>query len=96
MAANQKLTALLKGRAIMGSETQDGKLLVHFDDGSVMTVKTGGAVKGDAAGTVKGVRQQGTTLDLDTEEGGTLEITTAEVTSSVMVRAADHTMEYAD
>jgi hypothetical protein len=47
-------------------------------------------------GRVRGVRQQGTTLDLDFETGSTLTLRTAEPTSSVIVRARDRTLEYAD
>jgi len=42
------------------------------------------------------VRRQGTTLDLDFESGGTLQIPLAEETSSVMVRDKSYVMEYAD
>jgi hypothetical protein len=42
------------------------------------------------AGTVKAVRQQDTRLNLDFEEGVTLEVQTPEPTSSVMVRDKDH------
>jgi hypothetical protein len=45
---------------------------------------------------VRSVRQQGTTLNLDLEDGGTLQIPTAEPTASVMVRDKIHQIEYAD
>jgi hypothetical protein len=62
-----------------------------------MTVQTGGsASSASTGGTVKAVRQEGTRLNLDFEEGGTLEIQTVEPTASVMVRDQDHTVEYAD
>ena len=62
-----------------------------------MTVQTSGSVNSAATGgTVKAVRQQGTTLALDFETSGTLEIPLAEETSSVMVRDKNHGMEYAD
>ncbi len=51
---------------------------------------------GEAGGTVQAVRQQGTTLDLEFEGGGTLAIPQAEETSSVMVRDKNGVMEYAD
>jgi hypothetical protein len=62
-----------------------------------MTVQTGD-VSGSAAsgGKVKAVRQEETTLNLDLQEGGTLEIQTAEPTASVMVRDKNHQLEYAD
>jgi hypothetical protein len=42
------------------------------------------------------VRQQGTELALDCADGSTLLIPLAEASASVMVRAHDHTLEYAD
>jgi hypothetical protein len=47
-------------------------------------------------GKVRAVRQKDTTLNLDFEDGSTLEVTTAEPTSSVMVRDKNHALEYAD
>jgi hypothetical protein len=42
------------------------------------------------------MRQQGTALNLDFGEGGTLVIQTAEPTASVMVRDKNRQLEYAD
>ncbi len=97
MARNQKLTGVIQGRTIADQQTQDGTLLITFTDGSVMTIKTAGTVPaGPTGGTIKAVRQQGTTLNLDLTDGTTLTIPTAAPTSSVMLRAKDHTFEYAD
>ena len=97
MAANHKLTSVIKGRTISGTQNQDGKLTINFTDGSHMTVKTAGSSNSaSSGGTIKAVRQAGTTLDLDMEDGSTFAITTAEATSSVMVRDKGGAMEYAD
>jgi hypothetical protein len=125
MAANQKLTGVLRGRTATQITWAGTTAVVQFDDGSAMTVQTstasGGAgtggpppaalpVAGAAAGSsaspsdgptaalgrVRGVRQQDTILCLDFETGPTLTLRTAEATSSVIVRARDHTLEYAD
>lgn len=97
MASNHKLTHLIQGRTIAGTSNQNNVLTISFTDHSKMTVQTAGSSNSAATGgTIKAVRQQGTTLSLDMESGGTLEIQTAEDTSSVMVRSADGTMEYAD
>lgn len=97
MASNHKLTTLIKGRTIAGTANSDDILTVTFDDGSKMTVQTAGASNSAATGgTIKAVRQAGTRLDLDFEAGETLEVQTAEETSSVMVRDKDGVMEYAD
>ena len=97
MARNQKLTSLIQGRTITGTTAIDPVLTVQFDDGSQMTVQTDGSTVTIAAGgTVAAVRQGDTTLQLEFEDGSTLDITTAEETSCVMVRDRSHLMEYAD
>lgn len=97
MASNHKLTSLLQGRTISGTSNQGNALTILFDDGFKMTVQTAGSLNSAATGgKVKAVRQAGTTLDLDFEAGGTLEIPLAEETSSVMVRDKNNVMEYAD
>ena len=76
---------------------QDHRLIIAFEDGSTMTVKTAGTTASAATGgTIAKVRQQGTELALDFEDSSPLLIPLAEATSSVMVRAHDHTLEYAD
>jgi hypothetical protein len=47
-------------------------------------------------GVVRAVRQAGTTLTLDYADGGSLALTTAEPSASVVLRARDGTLEYAD
>jgi hypothetical protein len=99
MAANHKLTAVIKGRTVTGVDQDGTTARVHFDDGSLMTVQlaTGDAPAGaSAAGRIRAVRQTGTALQLDYESGPTLELHMAEPTSSVIVRAADGSLEYAD
>lgn len=97
MASNHKLTSLLKGRTVTGTGNSGGAMTMSFDDGSKMTVQTAGSShSASTGGTVQAVRQQGTTLSLDFAGGGTLEIPTAEETSSVMVRDKNGAMEYAD
>jgi hypothetical protein len=49
-----------------------------------------------AGDTIKAVRQQDTRLKLECEDGGGLEIQTAEPSTCVMVRDKDHRVEYAD
>jgi hypothetical protein len=97
MTSNHKLTAVLHGRTITGTQHQDHRLIIAFDDGSTLTVKTAGTRASTAtSGTIVKVRQQDTQLALDFEDSSTLLIPLAEATASVMVRAHDHTLEYAD
>ena len=97
MAANHKLTQLLKGRAITGSVAAEGKATVSFDDGSQMVVRLAGQEQpAGLCGIVKSVRQSGAALSIDLESGETLALGCREPTSSVMVRDRNHTMEYVD
>ena len=97
MAANHKLTSVIRGRRVTAIEPQPKAALVHFDDGSTMTVQLGASPPAlPPSGQVHAVRQQGTTLDIDYEGGATLGLQTAEATSSVMVRDAKGGLEYAD
>ena len=98
MHSNQKLTRIIAGRAISGTSQADGLLTITFDDGSTMKVKVAPSNTNSAAtgGKVSKVRQEGTELDLDLEGGTTVRITTAEATSSVMLRDKAVKLEYAD
>jgi hypothetical protein len=97
MTSHHKLTAVLKGRTITGTQCQDQRLILAFADGSTMTVHAAGSPTSAApGGTIAKVRQQDTQLALDCEDGAAPLIQLAEATSSVLVRAKDHRMEYAD
>jgi hypothetical protein len=97
MTSNHKLTAVLKGRTVMGTQHQDHRLIIAFAHGSTMTVNTAGTTASAATGgTIAKVRQQSTELALDFEDGSTMLIPLAEATASVMVRDQHHTLEYAD
>ena len=96
MAANHKLTGVIKGRMIASTSSQGNTLLIDFTDGSKMTIKAAGSTNAASSGTIDKVRQQGTELDLDFEDGSTLKITTAEATSCVIVRDKNGVMDYAD
>ena len=97
MGLNQKLTHLIAGRSVAGADTDAAQCVVHFDDGSTMTVKVAAPpAPADSRGTVTRVRQAGTTLNIDLDGGATITFTTAEPMASVMVRAANGSLEYAD
>jgi hypothetical protein len=96
MTSHHKLTAVLHGRTVTGTQPRDQRLSLAFDEGSTMTVKTAGTSASAATGgTIAKVRQQGTEFALDFEDGSTMPIPLAEATCSVMVQANDHTLEYA-
>lgn len=98
MASNHKLTAVIRGRTITGTGSAGAEAKIGFDDGSTMTIQTApsNSASGRTGGKIKAVRQSGTKLDLDLEDGSTLEFTTAEETSCVLLRDKNDTLEYAD
>lgn len=98
MASNHKLTGVIKGRTIIGTGSDGKQMKISFDDGSTMTIQTApsNSASGRTGGKIKAIRQQDTRLDFDLEDGSTLEFTTAEATSSVMLRDKADTLEYAD
>ena len=99
MASNHKLTGVIKGRVITSTQSGAGTLTIGFSDGSTMAVQTAPSGSSSSVVTsapIKAVRQEDTTLHLDYEDGHTWTITTAEPTSSVLVRDKNHTLEYAD
>jgi hypothetical protein len=78
-------------RRSLGSEPR------HRRDGRAGGGKTAGTRASAATGgTIAKVRQQGTEMALDFEDGSTMWIPLAETTASVTVRAHNHTLEYAD
>ncbi len=99
MAANRKLTGVIRGRTIERVEpgADAAAWLVRFDDGSTLTVRTApGAAPARLTGRVVKVRQSDTRLQLDLADGRTLELATAEPASSVLLRGRDGTLQYAD
>lgn len=98
MASNHKLTAVIKGRTITSTSSDGTQTRIGFDDGSTMTIQTApnSSASGKTGGKIKAVRQQDTHLDLDLEDGSTLEFTTAEEASCVLLRDKNDTLEYAD
>ena len=98
MALNKKLTPIMVGRTIKSATQSDGALIISFDDGSTMKVKTGGQVPVDTLTnrTIRAVRQQGTSMKLDFNDNSTAAIKLAEATSSVMLRDKENKLEYAD
>ncbi len=99
MAANKKLTGVIRGRTIKTASAGDGVLKITFDDNSAMKIKTGTATAAQEALSghiMKSVRQQGTTMNLDFTDGSSVPVTLAEATSSVMLRDGQGALEYAD
>ncbi len=95
---NTMLQRIIAGRTIRALAVNAAPASITFTDGSVMRVKTGAPLQaGTLIGkTIKSVRQGGLRLELQFEDGSTAQITLAEETSSVLLRDAKGTFEYAD
>ncbi len=78
MAANKKLTGVIKGRTIKAASAGDGALNVTFDDSSTMKIKVAAQTSSDALNghTIKSVRQSGVTMNLDFTDGSSAQIDT--------------------
>ncbi|MDQ2686692.1 MAG: hypothetical protein M3Y28_02380 [Armatimonadota bacterium] len=98
MTSNHKLTGVIKGRTIASTGSDGAQTKIGFDDGSTMTIQTApsNSASGRTGDKIKAVRQQDTRLDFDLEDGSTLEFTTAEEASCVLLRDKNDTLEYAD
>ena len=98
MAQNTKLTELLKGRTVGGTGNANGEMILHFTDGSVLTIKTANTGSNSAAtgGTVKSVTQDSTRLTLLFEGDDKQDITLAEAAGSVQLHDKSKTLEYAN
>ena len=86
-------------RLVGGSAQADALLTLAFADGSTMKVKTAPSATSTAVNPgakVSKVRQKGTELNLDFEDGTTWTAHLAQATSSVMLRDAAGKLEYAD
>lgn len=78
MDPNQKLTGRIAGRVISGTSQANDLLTITFDDGSKLKINTAPSNTNTAAtgGKVLKVRQNGATLNLDLDDGSSLEIET--------------------
>lgn len=73
--------------------TEAGAPEVSINQAATAQAATGQAATG---GTVKSVLQGDTAITLQFEDGGKMDFSLAEASSSVMLRGKDNTMEYAD
>jgi hypothetical protein len=98
MAANKKLTPLLSGRTVQAVSQIGALATVSFSDGSSLMVRTGSplAQLDFQNRRVLKVRQTGERMNLDFDDGSTVEIVLAEAMSCVLLRDGQGTLEYAD
>ena len=88
MTANKKLTKIVAGRTLNPPTLSDGELHFTFDDGSTMEVKpaSGFTYPAGKGGKVAKVQQEGTDLVFILADGGSIDVKTADASSSVFMR----------
>jgi hypothetical protein len=72
MPRNQKLTRVIGGRTVQQATTELGKLVIQFDDRSMMTVKTAGIANLSPGAKVKAIKEDGPEFTLQFEDGSTV------------------------
>jgi hypothetical protein len=95
MPRNQKLTAVIKGRCIQSATGEPGKLVIVFDDQSIMTVKTAGVAATISTGAkIKAVLEDRDECTLQFEDGSSARLRVADPGASVAVRDRANAVEY--
>ena len=95
MPRNQKLTAVIKGRAVQSTTREAGKLVIVFDDRSTMTVKTAEIAAAISPGVkIKAVLESGHECALQFEDGSSITLQTIDPGASVAVRDRNNAIEY--
>ncbi len=97
MHSNQKLTKIIAGRTITGTAQANDQLTITFDDGSVMVVKTAPSSTNTVAtgSKILKVQQQANDLVFLLDVGGSIDIKTADASSSVFMRDKAGAVAYA-
>jgi hypothetical protein len=95
MPRNQKLTKLIKGRSVRRATNDPTRLIVVFDDGSTMTVKTATIAPAIAPGIkVKAILENGRACILQFQDGTSITFQLTDPGASVMVRDGNNAVEY--
>ena len=94
MPRNQMLTRVIGGRTVQQATAEPGKLVIRFDDGSTMTVRTNGIVNLSPGAKVKSAQEDGPKFTLQFEEGSTVTLQLADPGASVAVRDKNDKVEY--
>lgn len=88
MRSNQKLTRLVAGRTLSPPTLADGKLRFVLDDGATLDVTpaAGFTYPAGKGGKIAKVQQQGDDLVFVLADGGSIDLKTADASSSVFMR----------
>ena len=98
MKINKRLTKLIAGRMIKSFNLKGQLLVIVFEDGSIIKIKTPlSELPAELKpSTVKTVYQSDDLLQMEFEDAPNVQIKLAEPASSVMLRDGKGVMEYAD
>jgi hypothetical protein len=95
MPRNQKLTRVIGDRTVQRATAEVGKLVINFDDQSTMQVKTAGIADiFPPGGKIKAIQEDGPELNLQFEDGSTVNLKLVDPGSSVAVRDSNNQVEY--
>jgi hypothetical protein len=95
MPRNQKLTNVIQGRTVQIATAEAGKLVVRFDDQSMMNVKTAGIADiFPPGGKLKAIMEDDEEFTLQFEDGSTVTVELADPGASVAVRDKNNAVEY--
>jgi hypothetical protein len=94
MPRNQKLTKVIAGRRMKAATVEPGGVLVLFDDGSNMKIKTSGPATLPPGGKVKSVHEAKAEFKIEFEDGSSATLCLADPGSSVAVRDKNNAVEY--
>jgi hypothetical protein len=92
MPPNHKLTGVLKGRTVNSIVSETGNVLITFNDGSVLTIKSGTPTP-SLAGSVAAVFE-GAELQIKCDDGSSQKFMLANPGASVALRDKHGAIEY--
>jgi hypothetical protein len=94
MPRNQKLTKVIAGRTVKATTVEPGAVLVLFDDGSNMKIKTAEPATIPPGGKIKSVHEARAEFRIDFEDGSSARFCVADPGSSIAVRDKNNAVEY--
>ena len=94
MPRNQKLTKAIAGRTVKLATVEQGGVLVLFDDGSNMKIKTAERATIPLGSKVKAVHESKAEFKIEFEDGSSATLCLADPGSSIAVRDKNNAVEY--
>lgn len=96
MIRNQKLTNCIKGRTVQSASVEPERLVITFNDHSIMTVKTAPGLAATVATgcKIQAVLEEGCDCTLQFDDGSSIALQLANPGASVAVRGRNNAVEY--